>query len=130
MDRHSPKYNQASPDWIHFSAPTEWWERWHEAGKLNSDLHPIYYAQDGNDWVLANHDTVAEADTLSYFAAMTLAQRGVTVRRQWWPHGWMLIKLRQQGQLDDGMVICEGDTGQIGLVTQDDREAQDWVVIE
>lgn len=130
MDRYSPKHNKSSAEWIHFTAPTEWWDRWRAAGKLNSDLHPIYYAQDGDDWVLANHDTIADVNVLSYCAAMMLAQRGVVVRRQWWPHDWALIKLRQQGQLDDGMVICEGCDGQIGLVTQDDREAQDWVVVE
>lgn len=105
-------------------------ERRMAEGKNNDDNRADFAIADANDWVLADYGTMVEIEHLPYGAASILAYRGLMVRRQSWPAGWHLIKRRRRGDLDDGSVICDGTSGQLVNVSDEDREALDWMVIE
>lgn len=130
LDPTSPKYRSAPDSSIHLATTMAVSERRRAAGKNNDDDRAEFRIADANDWVLADYGTMVEVEQLPYRAASILAHRGLTVRRRSWPAGWHLIKRRRRGDLDDGSVICDGTTGQLVNVSDQDREARDWVVIE
>lgn len=129
-DPTSPKYRCAPQSSIHFATTMSVHERRIAAGKNNDDNRVDYAIADANDWVLADYHTMVEVEHLPYRAALTLAHRGLTVRRSSWPAHWHMIRLRQRGDLDDGAAICNGISGQISMMSQLDRDAIDWMVIE
>ena len=129
-DPTSPKYRSAPQSSIHFATTMSVHERRIAAGKNNDDNRTEFAIADANDWVLADYGTMVEIEHLPYGAASILAYRGLTVRRQSWPAGWHLIKRRRRGDLDDGSVICDGTSGQLVNVSDEDREAFDWLVVE
>jgi hypothetical protein len=101
-----------------------------DVGARSPHCRVDYAIADANDWVLADYHTMIEVEHLPYRAALTLAHRGLTVRRVSWPAHWHMIRLRQRGDLDDGAAICNGMSGQISMMSQLDRDAVDWLVDE